>query len=179
MGPKVRALKTITFVYEAREDRILAVLNAGLPEAWSCWLTRRLTLALLERTAEFVANTSALAQRVPADLRGESVAFEREAAIASTAKSMSNTPPTILRATAGAAALADRVTIANQGDKLRLEFRGQGEDGAAGALSRAELQRVLQMLQGEVAKSGWMGAPAKPQAAAPPAAAPDAKPVRH
>jgi hypothetical protein len=174
----VRALKTITFVYDPREDRVLGVLNAGLAEAWSCWLTRRLALALLERAVNYVANTSELAQRTPADFRGDSIAFEREAAIASTAKAMSTTPPNVLQATVPAAELADRVTIAPHGDKLRIELHGRDEEGAAGVVSRAELQRILQMLQAAVAKAGWLAAPVKSQPAPTPAAA-DPKPIRH
>src|ERR1035441_797360 len=57
---KVKVLKSITFVYEAREDRVLAAINSGKPEAWSCWLTRRLALVLLERAVNLLASTSAL-----------------------------------------------------------------------------------------------------------------------
>jgi len=45
----LRALKTITFLYVPQEDRIAGAINAGHPDAWSCWLTRRLALAVLER----------------------------------------------------------------------------------------------------------------------------------
>jgi len=62
----LRTLKTITFVYAPQEDRIAAAINAGGPDAWSCWLTRRLALAVLERATEYLANTSDLAQRAPA-----------------------------------------------------------------------------------------------------------------
>ena len=174
----MRALKTVTFVYDTKEDRILAAINAGHPEAWSCWLTRRLVLTLLERAAEFISSTSALAQRAPADFRGEFVAFERDAAIAKTAGAMSNTPADVLKSSATAAELAERLTISNLGDRFRLELCGQSGGGAGGAPTRAELQRILQMLQAEVAKAGWLFAPAKSQAApATDATAP--KPVRH
>jgi hypothetical protein len=82
----VPVLKSITFAYDTREDRILAAVNPGHPDAWSCWLTRRLALALLERTGEFLASTSSLVQRASADHRGEILAFEQDAAIARTAK---------------------------------------------------------------------------------------------
>ena len=124
----MRVLKSITFVYGTREDRVLAAINSGKPEAWSCWLTRRLALVLLERAMNLLASTSALAQRAPADIRGELVAFERDAAIAETAKAMSHTPADVL---------------------------------AAGMVARAELQRILQMLQTEVAKADWFGTSAK------------------
>ena len=174
----MRALATVTFVYETREDRILAALNAGRADAWSCWLTRRVALALLERATEFLASTSALAQRVPADLRSESIAFEREAAIAKTAGAMSTTPPDVLKANVTQAGLAERLSISQHGDRFRLEVHGQGNEGAAGLLTRAELQRILQMLQAQAAKAGWLGAPSKPQATAA-TTTPDAKPIRH
>ena len=66
----LRALKTVTFFYVPQEDRIAGAINAGHPDAWSCWLTRRLALAVLERTADYIATTSNLAQRAPAELRG-------------------------------------------------------------------------------------------------------------
>jgi hypothetical protein len=174
----VRALKTVTFLYVVREDRIVAAINAGRPDAWSCWLTRRLTLAVLERATEYLVNTSALAQRTPQEFRDESIAFEREAAIANTAKAMSNTPPDILQSSASAAELAERLTISRQDAGFGLELHGQGENGAAGTVKRAELTRILQMLQGVAAKAGWTSLPTAPQAA-PSTPAPDAKPARH
>ena len=174
----MRVLTSVTFVYDTREDRILAAINAGHPEAWSCWLTRRLALALLDRAAEYLSSTSALAQRAPADLRGEFVAFEREAAIAKTATAMSNTPADVLKSSATVAELVERLTISNQGDRFRLELHGQSGGGAAGAPTRAELQRILQMLQAEVAKSSWLATPTKSSdVPATDAAAP--KPIRH
>jgi hypothetical protein len=174
----VQALTTVTFVYVMREDRVLAAINAGRPDAWSCWLTRRIVLALLERLAELFAKTSALAQRVPAETRREVVAFEHDAAMTKTAQRMVSTPAEALNASATAAELVDQVSIGNQGDNFRLEFRGARGGGAAGVLARAGLQRVLQMLQDEVAKAGWLGASARPQPA-PAAEEPGSKPIRH
>jgi hypothetical protein len=173
----LRTLTSITFVYVPREDRVVAAINAGHDDAWSCWLTRRLAMAVLGRATEYLASTSNLAQRAPTDFRAEAIAFEREAAIVSTASAMSNTPPEILQSSATVAELAERLTISPQGDGFRLELRGQSEEGAVGILKRAELQRVLQMLHGIVAKAGWLSALAGPQAAPPPAA--DPKPARH
>src|SRR3984885_16066448 len=107
----LRGLINITFVYVPREDRIAAAINAGRPDAWSCWLTRRLALALLERGSGYLTTTSELAQQAPADLRGEFAAFEREAAIASTAGAMTKTPSEILKSSANAAEFAERLTI--------------------------------------------------------------------
>jgi hypothetical protein len=173
----LRTLRNITFVYVPREDRILAAVNAGHREAWSCWLTRRLALALLQRMTEYIAGKSDLAQRAPAELRGDMIAFERDAAMAKTQGSMSTTPADVLESTASWAELADRVTIAQQGDDYRLELHGQ-TDSAAGLLKGPELQRMLQMLQIEVAKAAWLVTAAKPQAAPGPAPS-DPKPLRN
>lgn len=158
----LRALKTVTFLHVPQEDRIAGAINAGHPDAWSCWLTRRLALAVLERATGYIANTSNLAQRAPAELRGEAIAFEREAAIAKTAPAMSQTPPEILESSTAAAELADRLTISREQDAFRLELRGQSGNGAAGVVKREELQRILQMLHGVVAQAGWLGARRRP-----------------
>jgi len=172
----LRALKTVTFLYVPQEDRVAVAINAGQADAWSCWLTRRLALAVLERT-DYVAHTSNLAQRAPAQLRGEAIAFEREAAIAKTAPAMSQTAPEILQLSTAGAELAERLTIAREQDGFRLELRGQSGNGAAGTVKREELQRILAMLHAVVTQGGWLAAPA---AVTPATAAPaDAKPARH
>ena len=162
----MRALKTITFVYETREDRVLIAINSGKPEAWACWLTRRVALALLERAANAVGSTSPLAQRAPADIRSELVAFERDAAIAKTAKAMSPTPPDVVKTSKPAAELLDKITVSRQGDNFRVELQGESRDGAAALVAREEFQRILQMLQTEVAKANWAGTSPKPLAPA-------------
>ena len=173
----LRALKTVTFFYVPQEDRIAGAINAGHPDAWSCWLTRRLALAVLERTADYIANTSNVAQRAPAELRREAIAFEREAAIAKTAPAMSQTPQQILQSSAVGAELADRLTIAREQDAFRLELRGLSGHGVAGVVKREELQRVLQMLHAVVMQAGWLAAPAATPAAT--AAPADPKAARH
>jgi hypothetical protein len=175
----LRTLTTVTFVYDPREDRIAAAINAGRSDAWSCWLTRRLALALLEQASGYLNKTSDLARQAPAEMRKEFAAFEREAALASTAGAMSKTPAEILKLSAGAAELADRLTISRHSKGgFKLEWLGQSGDGAVGLLTRDEMQRMLQMLGGVVAQAGWVALPPKPQAA--PSVAADApKPVRH
>src|ERR1700733_15263178 len=141
----LQVLTTVTFVYEPREDRIAAAINAGRPDAWSCWLTRRLALALLERGSGYLTTTSELAQQAPADLRGEFAAFEREAAIASTAGAMTKTPPDVLKSSAVTTELAEKLTISRHGKGFEFELHGRNGEGAAGVLTRAEMQRLLQM----------------------------------
>jgi hypothetical protein len=173
----LRVLSSLTFVYVPREDRVTVAINAGRADAWSCWLTRRLALAVLQRGTEYLVNTSDLAQRAPAEFRGEAVAFEREAAIVKTAPAMSSTPPAVLKASTDTAELAERLTISREGDAFRLELRGQGEYGAAGSVNRAELQRILQMLYTAVVQANWLPAPVTGQAS--PAIPAETKTARH
>ena len=177
----LRTLTTVTFVYDPREDRIAAAINAGRDEAWSCWLTRRLALTLLDRASGYLNKTSDLARQAPPDMRKEFAAFEREAAMASTAGAMSKTPTEILKMSTSDAVLAERLTISRNGKSgFMFELHGQSGDGAVGALTRAEMERVLQMLASVVGKAGWLAVPQQPQAAEAPAAAASApKPVRH
>jgi hypothetical protein len=174
----VRQLKNFTFAYVPREDRVLAAINAGLAEPWSCWVTRRLALAVLERTTDYVARMSDLAQRAPVAVRGELAAFEREAGIAKTAGAMSVTSSAVLQSIADAAELADRLTISKQGEGFRFELYGLSGEGAVATVTPAELQRILQMLQAEVLKAGWLVGPAKVQTT-PAVASADPKPARH
>jgi len=159
----VQALTSVTFLYGVQEDRILAAINPGRPDAWSCWLTRRVTLLLLDRITELLANTSSLTQRTPAPLRGEIMAFEHAAAMAKTAERMSRTPADVLNASAAAAELVKSMTLTSQGDLFRVELTGFNGGGAEGVLARVGLQRVLQMLQDEVTKAGWLPADRKAQ----------------
>ena len=159
----MQELTSVTFVYAMQEDRILAAINAGRPEAWSCWLTRRVVLAVLERVAEILSTTSTLAQRAPVELRRELAAFEHDAAMAQTAERMSPVPADLLNTGATAAELMEQLSITPQGDNFRVELRGLRGGGAAGILRRVGLQRILQMLQDEVAKAGWLTTPSKSQ----------------
>lgn len=161
----MRAIKSLTLSYVPKQDRVLAAINPGDPDEWSCWLTRRLVQAVLGRSPEFVESTSTLVKQVPPEVRNEVRNFEREAAMVSTAKAMSKTPAEVLERSASEAELAERLTIANQTNHFRIEMRGEMGEGAIGLFGRAEIQRVLQMLQAEVEKAGWFTATAKSSAA--------------
>ena len=102
----------------------------------------------------------------------------REAAIAGTAKAMSNTPNEILKKSETGAELVDRVTISSRGNDFQMELWGDNDSGAAGPVARVALQRILQMLQGEVAKAEWLAAPGKTPAA-PVLEETGPKPARH
>ena len=106
-----------------------------------------------------------MARRAPAGVRGELVAFEREAAMANTARSMSRTPVEVVNTAKLAAELVDRITISKQGHRVRVELQGETGGGAAGVMRQAEILRIMQMLKAEIAKPGWLGAAAGPPAA--------------
>jgi len=162
-----------------REDRILAAINGSSPEAWACWITRRIALLLLERAAGVLANTSTLVQRAPANIRGELASFEREAAIANTAKAMSPTPPNVVKDNRNSAELLEKITVNHQGQAFRVELLGETNEGAAAMLTPPELQRVLLMLQTEVIKAKWIVTPLAPQATATPHENQTTPPARH
>jgi len=156
-------LRTITFVYVIQQDRVLAAINPGSPEAWSCWLTRRVVLRVLEQAREILAKTSALARRVPLEARSQIIAFERHAAIAETAQRMNPVTADALNACATSAELINQLSIINYGENFRVDLRGLRGGAARGVLRRVGLERILQMLEDEVAKAGWVDNPAKPQ----------------
>lgn len=178
-GATLQALRTITFVYSSREDRVRAAINAGAADAWSCWITRRLALALLGKANEFLVNTSSLMQRAAPEHRTDLASFEREAAMAQTAKAMSQTPQDILTPppTASAAELAQAVTITKRGERYQVDIRGEAGGGVSGLLTRAELQRIMQMLQEVAVKAAWpsAAAAAQPALASEPAPAPSSR----
>jgi hypothetical protein len=161
-------LRTVTFSYKSREDRVLAAVNIGQPDAWSCWITRRLALAIIEGSAKFLASTSPLAKRAASTHQRELAEFERESAMASTAKGMSVPSSGALEASTAAAELAERLTITQQGERFRVELWGDRAGNAIGMVTRPELQRIIGMLQVEGEKAKWTSS-AEPivQAAAP------------
>jgi hypothetical protein len=88
------------------------------------------------------------------------------------------TPSEVLKKTVAGAELVHQVTLTQQGERMLMELRGVAGGGSQAGLTRAELQRILDMLQAEVVKAGWSVAPVAP-AAAPQAEAPPPKPARH
>jgi hypothetical protein len=138
------------------------------------WFTRRLSLAVLAGWEKFLTNTSPLAQRTASSHRRALADFEREAALAATAKSVSQTPPEAVNATSNAAELAERLTITNEGEHFRLELAGDRGGTAQAVIQRAELQRMLHMREEEITKAGWVD-----PAAAPSAPGQERPPARH
>lgn len=152
----MRLLHSIAFAYEAKEDRLLAAINAGRPDAWSCWLTRRLVLAMLGQVPGLLERSSGATQQAPIEFRSDMIAFEKEASMAQTAQAMTTTGSAVLQASARSAELAERVTITAHGDKFQFEVHGGAGGAAAGLFERPYLQRLLQMLQEEAVRAQWL-----------------------
>src|SRR5438094_1971549 len=110
----MQVLTSVSFTYVMQQDRVLAVVNPGTPAAWSCWLTRRVALALLEQAAGLLAKTSPLARRAPPESRQQVVAFEHQAAMTQTAGSVRAVPANSLQASAARAELVERLSITNK-----------------------------------------------------------------
>ncbi len=91
---------------------------------------------------------------------------------------MSATPSDVLKPPTVSAELMETVTWSQKGEHYQIEIRGNGGGGAKSVLTRAELQRITQMLHEVVGKAAWTAASATPQAA-PVAAEAPATPVRH
>ena len=81
--------------------------------------------------------------------------MEREVALAHTRGSVSRMPATALESASAAADLAVELNVSVEQQRLRLRFRGRKGGEAAVPCSRAELQRVIHMLEEEAAKAGW------------------------
>ena len=176
-GEPLTQLKTIGFVYDTREDRIRAAVNGSGPDSWSCWITRRLSLAWLAKAGDFLVTTSPLAQRAAPEHRGDLATFEHDAAMAQTARAMTPTPPEVIETAPADTALLDKVTWTPRGERYQFELVDNRGTNAVGALTRPELQRIMQMLQEVVAKAGWAQPTPTQQSTVDQAAPPS--PVRH
>jgi len=127
----------------------------------ACWLTRRVALSLLERAPELLATTPPFRGGAAPEFRSEIVAFERDAAIATTAEAMRDTPSNVLETSVPAAELMEHLMITPRKGGFSVELRGDGGGAAVGVLTRAELHRVLLMLQAECVSAAWLVTPIK------------------
>ena len=156
----MQRLNSITLHYDANEDRILVAINAGPADANGYWLTRRLALNFIETANPYLARMSPAVSKTPTALRGELATMERQVALARTQQSVSQTPTAALGRASVAAELVVALNVTQEGQGFRLKFRGgKGRETAVGC-SKAELQRIIHMLEQEVAKAGWRDRPA-------------------
>ena len=162
-------INALALAYDGVQDRILAVVNPGGLDTWSCWLTRRIVLEMLAKVPGTLGDSSSKARQAPVEYRAEVEAFEKEAALAQTARAVSTTEGTVMRRHAPVAELVVLVTLKPHGERFRVGLEGDRGNKAVGIMSRPDLQRVLHMLDAEVRKAAWC--------AEPPAAAPSDQPA--
>lgn len=168
----MRQLSSITLHYDVDEDRILVAIDAGSADAHGYWLTRRLALNFIAAAIPYLDRMSPVVGKTPAELHGELATMEREVALASTQGAVSQTSPAALERASVAAELAVELNISREQQQFRLRFRGRKGGEAAVGCSRAELQRIVHMLEQEAAKAGWREGP---PVATPPTDAKEAK----
>lgn len=166
---------SLTLDYELSEDRILAVINAGGEEPFAYWLTRRMTLNLIDRANPYLDRMSPVAGQTPSDLRGDLAEMERQVALARTAGAVSRTPADVMARAAAAADLAIEITITKKAKGFVLQLRGRTGGQASVVWSRDHLRRIVDMLENLAARAGWRGG----EAVAPNQTQETAKPVRH
>ena len=166
---------SITLDYESSEDRILAVINAGRVDASGYWLTRRLTLNIIERANPYLDRMSPVVGNTPQELRGDLAAMERQVALARTEGAVSRAGNDALTDAAAKADLAVEITIAKETNGFALQLRSRNGAHTSLVWSRDHLQRIVLMIEEIAARSGWReGQPVglKPQQET-------SKPIRH
>jgi len=118
-----------------------------------------MALAVLEKSEEFVSRTSRLLQKATAETLADLKTFERQAAMAQTAGSLSRTPNSVLAAQAGSAELLHKMAIKQLSQSsYQMQMGGSAGGNAVAMLNRGEFQRIMQMLHEVVSKAGWSAA---------------------
>jgi hypothetical protein len=135
-------------------------------------------LAWLAKTADFLVTTSELMQRAAPEHRGDLATYERDAAMAQTAAAMSATPAEVIKPPVVNAELLSTMSWTKKGEQYQIEMHGDGGGGAGAVLTRAEFQRITQMLQEVIGKAGWTATSPAPQASPAPEETPSPR-VRH
>lgn len=164
--PRTQPPNSITLRYHVGEDRILVAINAVSLDARGFWLTRRLAMKFIEAVHPYLHRISPIAGKTPAELRGALTEMEREIAMANTQRAVWRMPTAAFEMVSAAAELAIVLTVSLERVGFRLKFRGRKGGEAEVGCSRAELLRVVQMLEQEAAKAGWRD---RPMVATPPA----------
>jgi hypothetical protein len=147
-------MSSLTFHYEQTEDRILAVVNIEDADTMSYWLTRRMTLNLIDHATPYLDKMSPVISKTPSNMRAELSEMERQVALARTADAVTSTPTEVVAPAAGTADLVMEVTIAKTGEEFALVLRGRNGHASV-TWSRDHLQRIVAMLEELTAKAGW------------------------
>lgn len=118
-------MTSLTFHYEQTEDRILAVVNIDGENTAGYWLTRRMTLTLIDHANPYLDKMSPVVSKTPFEMRAELSEMERQVALARTADAVTRTPTESLAPAAGTADLVMEVTIAKAEEEFALVLRGR------------------------------------------------------
>ena len=152
----IHTLKSVAPRYEQLEDRILLAINLGKDDEWSCWLTRRMTLGVLQRFNVFLDRTSAVTRRTSLEHRAEVAAMERDAAIESTRKAVKPIAKETIDGVASSGELAMELRLTPERKGLALEITGRAGNQARALLNRAQLRTILFLIQKEATKANWV-----------------------
>lgn len=139
-------ISAFSFHYDEFQDRIRLIgnLDNGLQRI-DFWLTRRLTLRLLDASMELISRTSKAVTEAPVELRPAMAQFEHEQA--SQAANISKEKHRADHRDFSAQVL-NRLDISYQGSryKLSLFLADQDEPCALGMLNYEEMHQVLHLI---------------------------------
>lgn len=146
-------IAAITFHYDPIEDRILLVgnLNNQQPRC-DFWLTRNITLKLLEALSSLVRRTSEQVATAPSEHQSGLAQFEHEQA----QQNMQLHPEPDVP-DSHIPGLLCKVDVSHQGQRYQVRFYEQNqEDAAAQALlTHEELHQVLSLLHRGALELSW------------------------
>lgn len=146
-------IATITFHYDPVEDRILLVGNfQNNQPRCDFWLTRNITLKLLNGLSSLVQKTSAHIATAPREHQSGLAQFEHEQAqIDMQLQPEANLPE------GGSPGLLDKVDVSHQGQRyqMRLYEHGNDEVIAQAQLTHSELHQVLSLLHRGALELNW------------------------
>lgn len=149
----MQSIATITFHYDPVEDRILLVgnFNNNQPRC-DFWLTRNITLRLLEALSSLVRQTSSHVSAAPSEYQSGLAQFEHEQAQVD----MQLKPEPELRK-AGAPGLLYKVDVSHQGQRYLVRFYEHGNEDATAQtqLTHNELHQVLSLLHRGALELDW------------------------
>ncbi len=146
-------IAAITFHYDPIEDRILLVgnLNNTQPRC-DFWLTRNITLKLLDALSSLVRKTSAQVATAPSEHQSGLAQFEHEQA----QQSMQLVPESSVPESQ-APGLLCKVDVSHQGKRyqVRLYEQGSEEATAQALLTHDELHQILSLLHRGALELSW------------------------
>ncbi|HLG87245.1 MAG TPA: hypothetical protein VKZ79_08615 [Alphaproteobacteria bacterium] len=138
--------------YDDNEDRIFIDFS-GAERQCRLWLTRRITRRLWSAIMDILERSSPIASKTPADMRQEVIAFEHLSAISRPEPAAGAGPDA--KPVERSAALLAKVDISFTAESFRLVFHAAAEPAAALTIGRAELHKVLALLDQSATAAEW------------------------